>query len=108
MKNSKPYEKIDFDEAIELGLTQEELGASIDAELSRQAVSKWERGDNLPEVEKLLILAVKLDISMDELFADELAYLRKDRPADDDFIKRYPGLIAGLNAFADALKKLNL
>lgn len=28
----------------ELSLTQEELGASISEELSRQAVSKWERG----------------------------------------------------------------
>ena len=92
---------------LELSLTQEALGASIDEELSRQAISKWERGDNLPEVEKLLILSVKLDISLDELFA-ELAYIRKDKPVDDEFLNRYPGLIAGLNAFSEALKKLSV
>ena len=92
----------------ELSLTQEELGACISEELSRQAVSKWERGENLPEVEKLLILAVKLDISLDELFADELAYLRKDKAPENDFLERYPGLIAGMKAFVEALKPLNL
>lgn len=71
---------------------------------SRQAVSKWERGDGYPEVEKLLVLAAKLDISLDVLFEDELNYLKKKQP--DDFLKKYPGLVVGLQAFIDKLEKI--
>ena len=35
--------------------------------VSRQAVSKWELGEGYPEVEKLLILSNKLNISLDSL-----------------------------------------
>lgn len=48
-------------------LSQEELAELLD--VSRQAVSKWEQGQGYPEVEKLLLLSSKLDISLDELMA---------------------------------------
>lgn len=35
-------------------------------------MSKWERDEAFPEVEKLLKLAIKLGISLDELFEGEL------------------------------------
>ena len=35
--------------------------------VSRQAVSKWELGDGYPEVDKLLLLSKKLNISLDSL-----------------------------------------
>ena len=90
----------------ELGLTQEVLGAAINEELSRQAVSKWERDETYPGVEKLLVLAAKLNISLDELFADELAYLKRNEQAGPDFDKLYPGLFAGMKTFAEALRNL--
>lgn len=88
-----------------LSLSQEELSFRINAELSRQTISKWENGTSYPEVDKLLILSVILDISLDELFAEELAYLRREKPIDNDLQERFPGLFAGMIAFAEALKK---
>ena len=44
-------------------LSQEELAELLD--VSRQAVSKWEQGNGYPEVEKLLLLSSKLNISLD-------------------------------------------
>ena len=46
-------------------LTQEELAELLG--VSRQAVSKWELGEGYPEVEKLLILSKKLNVSLDSL-----------------------------------------
>ena len=50
-------------------LSQEELAELLD--VSRQAVSKWEQGQGYPEVEKLLLLSSKLNISLDELMGVE-------------------------------------
>ncbi|MBO7212528.1 MAG: helix-turn-helix transcriptional regulator, partial [Methanobrevibacter sp.] len=55
----------------ERNLSQEELAEMID--VSRQAVSKWEQGDGYPEVEKLLLLSSKLNISLDNLMSTEFA-----------------------------------
>ena len=46
-------------------LSQEELAEILD--VSRQAVSKWEQGIGYPEVEKLLLLSSKLNVSLDSL-----------------------------------------
>ena len=51
-------------------LSQEELAELLD--VSRQAVSKWEQGQGYPEVEKLLLLSSKLDISLDALMSVEM------------------------------------
>lgn len=40
-------------------------------DVSRQAVSKWESGDGYPEVEKLLMIAGKLNVSLDNLMGTE-------------------------------------
>ena len=55
----------------ENGLSQEELAEIMD--VSRQAVSKWEQGSGYPEVEKLLLLSSKLNISLDSLMSTEIA-----------------------------------
>lgn len=51
-------------------LSQEELAYML--EVSRQAVSKWELGEGYPEVEKLIILAKKLHVSLDYLLDIEV------------------------------------
>ena len=51
-------------------LSQEELAELLD--VSRQAVSKWEQGQGYPEVEKLLLLSSKLNISLDALMSLEM------------------------------------
>ena len=50
------------------GISQEEL-AELSG-VSRQAVSKWEQGTGFPEVEKILFLSKKLDISLDALMSE--------------------------------------
>lgn len=51
------------------GLSQEELASRI--QVSRQAVSKWETGDAMPDLNKLLALADALDLSLDALCGRE-------------------------------------
>lgn len=65
------------------GLTQEGLAEAL--EVSRQAVSKWESGQTMPESEKLLPLAELLDCSLDQLFREELDPERLD--ASDGEVK---------------------
>jgi len=50
-------------------MSQEELAELLD--VSRQAVSKWEQAQGYPEVEKLLLLSTKFNISLDALMSDE-------------------------------------
>ena len=49
------------------GLTQEELGSELG--VSPQAVSKWESGTTLPDIQLLPELAVLFGVSIDELFS---------------------------------------
>jgi len=53
----------------QLSLSQEELAERIG--VSRQAVSKWETNDALPEVDKLLTLARTFAVTTDELLSPE-------------------------------------
>ena len=90
----------------ELAMTQEELCARMGDDLSRQSVSKWECGEAVPELYKVLKLSVILGISVDALFADELAYLRKQKPADEEFKRKYPGLYEAARALSKALEQV--
>ena len=53
----------------ENNISQEDLAEMLG--VSRQAVSKWELGDGYPEVDKLLIISKKLNVSLDRLMGDE-------------------------------------
>lgn len=52
-----------------LGLSQEELGAKVG--VSRQTVSKWEIGQTIPELEKMILLSKEFETTIDELVKDE-------------------------------------
>ena len=65
-------------------LSQEELAELLG--VSRQAVSKWELGDGYPEVEKLLILSKKLNVSLDSLMTGSV-------PGNDVRETSQPGII---------------
>lgn len=47
------------------GLTQEQLAQRL--MVTRQAVSNWERGSNLPDIETLIRIATTFDVSLDRL-----------------------------------------
>lgn len=61
------------------GLSQEDLAGMVN--VSRQAVSKWETGDAMPDLPKLLALADALDISLDELCGREIPPVTDIPPA---------------------------
>lgn len=46
-------------------LSQEELAEKC--QVSRQAIAKWESGESVPAIEKLIYLANLYDVSLDEL-----------------------------------------
>lgn len=85
------------------GMTQESLAAEINLELTRQSVSNWERTASYPDVEKLLAIAVLFNVSLDELFEDELAYMRKDGSDWERFKEKYPGIITGVETLIKIL-----
>lgn len=45
------------------GLTQEQLAEELN--VSRQAVSKWERGDTIPDLNTLIAIADYYDMNLD-------------------------------------------
>ena len=49
------------------GMSQDMLAEKL--EVSRQAVSKWERDEAMPETDKLVRIAKLFDISLDELLS---------------------------------------
>ena len=63
-----------FGENLQIIRKQKQLSQESLAEMlgvSRQAVSKWELGEGYPEVDKLLLLSQKLNVSMDVMMGNE-------------------------------------
>ena len=52
-----------------LGLTQEELAEHLN--VSRQAVTKWENGETVPELSRIIDLADVFEVSVDVLLGRE-------------------------------------
>ena len=64
------------------GLSQEELAEECD--ISRQAIAKWESGESVPTIDKLIFLADFYKVSLDELVGR-----KTDIEILDEFIKRF-------------------
>ena len=65
------------------GLSQEQLAEKIG--VSRQAISKWEGGLSIPELEKIRALSEFFNVSIDELTREQ----ETDNPSDDTEEKTY-------------------
>ena len=52
------------------GLSQEQLAEQLN--VSRQAISKWESGQSVPETEKLLAISAFFDVSLDCLMKGDI------------------------------------
>ena len=61
-----------------MGLTQQELAAK--ANVTHQAVSKWENGSSIPDLQTLMTLSRLFGVSLDELLTEALA----ERKAADE------------------------
>ena len=51
------------------GLTQERLAEKL--AVTPQAISTWERNENVPDTKNLILLAKTLDVSLDDLFSED-------------------------------------
>ena len=60
------------------GLSQEQLAEKIG--VSRQAITKWETGKGLPDVENMVIIAEIFKTSLDDLLRDTAARQKQDTP----------------------------
>lgn len=60
------------------GLSQEQLAETLG--VSRQAVSKWESGQSMPEVEKLIAMSNLFDVTIDYILKGETP----PQPVQDD------------------------
>jgi len=99
-------------------MTQEQLGNAIS--ISPQAISKWERGDSMPDASLLSLLADALDVSLDRLYGREKVTLDDLMSAIPAYLHTLPkeermvgirnvSLIAdilGKNSFGDSKKHL--
>ncbi len=63
------------------GMSQETLAAKLS--ISRQAVSRWETGEAVPDTEKIIQLSKLFDVSTDYLLLDEMEEpLTEEPPAN--------------------------
>lgn len=60
------------------GLSQEQLAEKIG--VSRQAITKWETGKGLPDVENMVIIAEIFKTTLDELLRDTAAHQKQETP----------------------------
>ena len=51
------------------GLSQEKLAEKLG--VSRQAITKWEGGSGVPDIDNIMAISKLFDVSMDELFSNE-------------------------------------
>lgn len=76
------------------GLSQEALADMVG--VSRQAVSKWETGEALPETAKLAALGTALGVSLDWLLSDAEPEEPEEEPArPEDWTDKLPRMVRG-------------
>lgn len=71
--NMKLAEKI-FKERKKLGLSQEQFAEQM--EVSRQAVSKWESGQSMPDLDKIILMSNLFGVSTDYLLKEDSEQFR--------------------------------
>lgn len=64
---------------IDNGLTQEKLAEMLN--VSRQSISKWEMGQSLPEVDKIILMSRLFGVGTNEILLEE-ADIKKLRPQE--------------------------
>lgn len=72
------------------GLSQEQLADRVF--VSRQAVSRWEKGETVPNTETLKLLSKEFDVSINTLLGSPRALICQccGMPLEDDFISKEP------------------
>ena len=89
------------------GLTQEEFAQQLN--VSRQAVSKWESGRGYPEIEKIIYICNRYQVSMSELFRDEVPLGQEEsaQTRDQEVPFQTPPLKQSIGHFLTNLSPVN-
>ena len=87
-KTVKEEEKMEIHKRIqalrkEHSLSQEELANQL--QVSRQAVSKWERGESKPEVDNIVTMAKIFGVTTDDILIDEKNIDKKSKKGSLDY-----------------------
>lgn len=90
---------------LKQGMTQEELAKALF--VSRQAVSKWERGETYPDIANVIALSDLYDISIDVLLRGS-SFLKKPYVIGYQFTrKHFLGAILSIGFFAFLMSSMN-
>ncbi len=73
---------------MERGMSQEQL--SVELGVSRQAISKWERGESTPDTNNLIALADIYDLTLDELVRGETLTQLEDFEREPERLESEP------------------
>ena len=78
------------------GMSQEELAEKVG--VTRQAVSKWEMGTSVPELDTLVALARCFDVTTDYLLSEDTPSQTAEvpQPPKQDWLDRLPGFLGKL------------
>lgn len=87
MKNSETVGNKLYTFRKKAGLSQEELAEKLG--VSRQAISKWECGESLPDVDNLITIAKVYGVSLDEL-VDNSPTVTVDEPKTEALVVETP------------------
>lgn len=80
------------------GLSQEQLAEQLG--VSRQAISKWESGQSVPESEKLILLSNYFEVTLDYLLKDNLnssETLSAEQPMFHGKTKLFVGIVLSIS-----------
>lgn len=66
------------------GLTQEQFAEQL--QVSRQAVSKWESGRGYPEIEKLLYICQRYEVTLNDLFEQGAPRISRETALQSDAV----------------------
>ncbi len=87
------------------GMSQEKLAEKIG--VSRQAITKWETGAGIPDIENMIAVSALFNISLDELLSNEKVeknqtdYIYESvTEYDIDQVKRYDMNLGGANTLS--------
>lgn len=84
------------------GWSQEEFAEKMN--VSRQAVSKWEQGQSVPDLDKILLMASIFGVTTDYLLKDDVELTSDNATSDADYTVRRVSLIEA-NDFLEIKEK---
>lgn len=107
MLNMKLAEKI-YQERRKLGLSQEQFAERMD--ISRQAVSKWESGQSMPDLDKIVAMSQIFGVSTDYLLKEDETVSEEvfDEVESDTYQELEPEAATSSQGMPESLQELSI